>query len=70
MVELDDALLVRNLLVASLGFLGLGVQPPSPDWGLQINEARNHLLGTLATLLPGRGNRAAHRQHQPDELTG
>jgi peptide/nickel transport system permease protein len=29
-------------LVASLGFLGLGVQPPSPDWGLQINEARTH----------------------------
>jgi peptide/nickel transport system permease protein len=28
-------------LVASLGFLGLGVQPPSPDWGLQINEARS-----------------------------
>ncbi len=32
-------------LVASLGFLGLGVQPPSPDWGLQINEARNYLEG-------------------------
>jgi len=31
-------------LVASLGFLGLGVQPPSPDWGLQINEARNFLV--------------------------
>jgi len=30
-------------LVASLGFLGLGVQPPSPDWGLQINEARSYL---------------------------
>ncbi len=28
-------------LVASLGFLGLGVQPPSPDWGLQINEAKD-----------------------------
>jgi peptide/nickel transport system permease protein len=27
-------------LVASLGFLGLGVSPPSPDWGLQVNEAR------------------------------
>lgn len=27
-------------LTASLGFLGLGVQPPSPDWGLMINEAR------------------------------
>ena len=29
-------------LVASLGFLGLGVQPPSPDWGLMVGEARNY----------------------------
>ncbi len=28
-------------LVASLGFLGVGVQPPTPDWGLMVNEARN-----------------------------
>lgn len=28
-------------LVASLGFLGLGVQPPAPDWGLMVGEARN-----------------------------
>ncbi|CAN5780358.1 ABC transporter permease [soil metagenome] len=28
-------------LVASLGFLGAGVQPPNPDWGLMISEARN-----------------------------
>jgi len=34
-------------LVASLGFLGLGVQPPSPDWGLQINEGR-----TFFTIAP------------------
>ena len=27
-------------LVASLGFLGVGVQPPTPDWGLMIKEAR------------------------------
>lgn len=27
-------------LVASLGFLGVGVQPPSPDWGLMVKEAR------------------------------
>ena len=27
-------------LVASLGFLGVGVQPPKPDWGLMVNEAR------------------------------
>jgi peptide/nickel transport system permease protein len=30
-------------LVASLGFLGVGVQPPSPDWGLMVNEARNYV---------------------------
>ena len=28
-------------LVASLGFLGVGVQPPTPDWGLMVNEARS-----------------------------
>lgn len=31
------------LLGASLGFLGLGVQPPTPDWGLMISEARNYV---------------------------
>lgn len=30
-------------LVASLGFLGVGVQPPTPDWGLMVNEARTHV---------------------------
>ena len=28
------------LIGASLGFLGLGVQPPTPDWGLMIYEGR------------------------------
>jgi peptide/nickel transport system permease protein len=27
-------------LVASLGFLGVGIQPPAPDWGLMVQEAR------------------------------
>lgn len=27
-------------LVASLGFLGVGVQPPNPNWGLMVSEAR------------------------------
>jgi peptide/nickel transport system permease protein len=30
-------------LVASLGFLGIGVQPPSPDWGLMVKEARAYV---------------------------
>lgn len=32
------------LLGASLGFLGLGVQPPAPDWGLMVSEARSFIL--------------------------
>jgi peptide/nickel transport system permease protein len=34
-----------------LGFLGLGVQPPSPDWGLQINEAKNFFYAAPWVLL-------------------
>lgn len=30
-------------LVASLGFLGVGVQPPSPNWGLMVKEARQYV---------------------------
>ena len=30
-------------LVSSLGFLGVGVQPPNPDWGLMVKEARAHV---------------------------
>ena len=33
-------------LTASLGFLGLGVQPPSPDWGRMVNEARSSFAQT------------------------
>lgn len=33
-------------LTASLGFLGLGVQPPSPDWGRMVNEAREGFART------------------------
>jgi peptide/nickel transport system permease protein len=38
-------------LVASLGFLGLGVQPPNPDWGLMIQEARLHVNQLPWTML-------------------
>lgn len=31
-------------LVATLGFLGVGVQPPAPDWGLLIAQARSYAL--------------------------
>jgi peptide/nickel transport system permease protein len=32
------------LLGSSLGFLGLGVQPPTPEWGVMIAEGRNFLV--------------------------
>ncbi len=31
------------LHVAGLSFLGLGIQPPTPEWGVMISEARNYL---------------------------
>jgi peptide/nickel transport system permease protein len=30
--------------LAALSFLGLGVQPPTPDWGAMINEGRGAVL--------------------------
>jgi peptide/nickel transport system permease protein len=42
-------------LVASLGFLGLGVQPPSPDWGLMVGEARNFFSQASWALLAPAG---------------
>ena len=51
------------LSVASLGFLGLGIQPPSPDWGLMISQSRRFLIsapwvalapmGAVASLVVG-----------------
>ena len=29
-------------LIASLGFLGVGVQPPTPDWGVMVSEAQQY----------------------------
>ncbi|MBB1257808.1 ABC transporter permease subunit [Streptomyces alkaliterrae] len=31
------------LALASLGFLGLGAQPPSPEWGLLLDESRAYV---------------------------
>lgn len=39
---------------ASLSFLGLGVQPPTPSWGAMVNEGRHFLLvAPHLTLYPG-----------------
>jgi peptide/nickel transport system permease protein len=42
------------LLVASLSFLGLGVRPPTPEWGAMVAEGQNFLLNAWwITTLPG-----------------
>ena len=42
------------LAEASLSFLGLGIQPPTPSWGAMINAGRTHLLDAPhVTLFPG-----------------
>jgi peptide/nickel transport system permease protein len=32
------------IAIAGIGFLGFGLQPPTPDWGLMINENRSGLV--------------------------
>jgi peptide/nickel transport system permease protein len=48
------------LLEAALSFLGMGVQPPLPSWGLMVSEGKDYLFfkpwlitlpGTLLFLL-------------------
>ncbi len=41
-VTLDMAGII--LTAAGLGFLGLGAQPPSPEWGAMISEGRKYIL--------------------------
>ena len=53
-VELAVRLSYSILIVASLGFLGLGVQPPSSDWGLMISQSRQFIgSAPWVALAPG-----------------
>ncbi len=42
------------VLIGSLGFLGFGMRPPTPEWGLMISENRTLLLVSPVTVFgPG-----------------
>lgn len=42
------------LTIASLSFLGLGAQPPTPEWGLLISTSRNYFLNAWwYSIFPG-----------------
>jgi peptide/nickel transport system permease protein len=42
------------LTAAGLGFLGLGVQPPEPEWGTMLSNARMYLRSApMVAVIPG-----------------
>jgi peptide/nickel transport system permease protein len=42
------------VIEASLSYLGLGMQPPEPSWGLMLKDARNYLvLAPWMAIYPG-----------------
>jgi len=42
-IQATIALGFEMLILASLSFLGLGAPPPTPDWGADLNLAREHM---------------------------
>ncbi|MBV8152035.1 MAG: ABC transporter permease [Candidatus Eremiobacteraeota bacterium] len=53
-VQTSLAIPAAIIAEAALGFLGLGVQPPTPSWGTMINSARSYLeADPLLVLAPG-----------------
>ena len=53
-VEMTVRLGYAIFTVATLSFLGVGIQPPSPDWGLQISEEYTNMIAGIwwTTLFP------------------
>ena len=44
------------LLVSALGFLGMGAQPPTPEWGRMLSDAQKYILDqTYIGIFPGIG---------------
>jgi peptide/nickel transport system permease protein len=51
--SMSDILIVI-LAVVALGYLGLGIQPPSPDWGSMITDGQNYLTNSQwMAIFPG-----------------
>ncbi len=54
MVQLTLSIGVAILDVAALGFLGLGAQPPDPEWGVMIRDGyRQFLRAPWMSIFPG-----------------
>lgn len=45
---------IAVLWIAALGFIGVGVQPPQPEWGAILNDGQNYItLAWWITVFPG-----------------
>lgn len=45
---------IAAMWVAALGFIGLGVQPPTPEWGAILNDGQRYItICWWMTLFPG-----------------
>ena len=66
-VELTVRIGYAVFTIATLSFLGAGIQPPSPDWGLTISENYQFIQAGQwwPTLFPAHGHRQPGDRHQP-----
>ena len=52
-VEITARFAYSIMLIASLGFLGVGLQPPTPDWGMMVIENKSIIrVAPWAVLYP------------------
>lgn len=53
-VTITNSIAGAIIFAAALSFLGLGVQPPTPEWGVMLSEGRAYLrAATWITTFPG-----------------
>ena len=50
-VEITARFAYSIMMIASLGFLGVGLQPPTPDWGMMVIENKSLILEAPWTVL-------------------
>ncbi len=55
------------VIIAGLSFIGFGLQPPAPNWGLMLNENRIGLVSNpWGVIVAGHPHRPAH--HRPEHV--
>ena len=65
MVEIGLRLTWSIVIIAGLSFIGFGLQPPAPNWGLMLNENRIGLVSNpWGVVVPAVLHRPADDRHQ------